>query len=166
MMSCPEHLERIGAYLDGALSGAELEAFRKHIGECTSCREELALQERMWGVLGEFKTVSGGEALRQRILEATVRARTTGSRRRSRLWWTAPLAAAAVVLIAVMLWHGEKTSGPKVLDAETIAVIEKLDVLEHLEVLENLDLLQEAVKEPILIEDPETAGTVFAEGSS
>ena len=164
-MSCPERLETISAYLDGELTGAELEAFREHLGVCADCRRELAEQERVWEVLGEFKTKTAGPGLTGRILGATVGEPARAGAGMRVLRWAGPLAAAAGLLVAVLLTQWPEKKNNK-LDAETMAVIQKLDVLEHLDVLENMDLLQEALKEPILIEDPETVGPVLEEGSS
>ena len=162
-MSCAEKFETISGYLDGELKGAELEAFRGHLSGCAECRRELAEQERMWGLLGEMKTAEPTSDLAGRILARTVgRHSGTGSMVRS-LRWIAPLAAAAMLLVAVLMWNGLGTTSK--VDSDTMAVIEKLDVLEHLDVLENMDLLQEAEKEPILIEDPDTAATVMEAGS-
>ena len=163
-MYCKEKFEEMSAYLDGELKGAELEAFRRHLEGCADCRQELAEQERMWGLLGEFKTEGASPGLRKRILTSTVGERPRTGLAVQTLRWGAPLAAAAALLVAVLVWYGGD-QGRK-LDPDTMAVIQKLDVLEHLDVLENMDLLQEAEKEPILIEDPETAGTVLEEGSS
>ena len=52
------------------------------------------------------------------------------------------------------------------LDADVVAVIEKLEVLENLELLEDLDLLQAAVVNPGIIEDPDSVGMVLEEESS
>lgn len=159
-MSCQEKFETISAYLDGELTGAELKAFREHLGGCSDCRRELAEQERMWGLLGEVKVQAGSPALTRRILGATTAKRAkVGSVGRT-LGWLVPLAAAASLLIAVVIWQ------PAKMDSETVAVIQNLNVLEHLDVLENLDLLQEAQREPLIIENPDAAQTVLEEGSS
>jgi anti-sigma factor RsiW len=162
-MSCGEKFETISAYLDGELKGAELEAFRGHLSGCAECRRELAEQERIWGLLGELETAEPMPGLTGRILDRTAGRRSgTGPLVRS-LRWITPLAAAATLLVAALIWNGVGTTSK--LDPDTIAVIEKLDVLEHLDVLESMDLLQAAEKEPILIEDPDTAATVMEEGS-
>ena len=70
------------------------------------------------------------------------------------------------MLLTVLLMTPGKPADPEPLDAETLAIIEKLDVLEQLEMLENMDLLQETVKMPLLLEFPEVAETVLAGGAS
>jgi hypothetical protein len=42
---CSRTQERIELYLDGELAGSDREEFEQHVGECPSCREELALAE-------------------------------------------------------------------------------------------------------------------------
>jgi anti-sigma factor RsiW len=163
-MSCGEKFETIGAYLDGELAGAELEAFREHLTACADCRRELAEQEKLWALLTLPVMGESTSELTERILSNTTRSRRGVLTPMRLLRWGAPMAAAAALLVAVLTMH--PSFQHKSMDAETMAVIEKLDVLEHLDVLENMDLLQESERQPILIEDPETAVRVLEEDGS
>jgi anti-sigma factor RsiW len=46
MNACEERIASIDLYLDGELRGDELEAFNRHLEECSSCRKELAERRR------------------------------------------------------------------------------------------------------------------------
>jgi len=174
-MSCEKMREDISAYLDGELGERELAAFRSHLESCADCRAELAEQEKLWALLDEGDASEVSVDLTRRILESTVGPHREREMRRRRVRWVAGVAAAASVLIAVVLWRGmnppvptSTKSGEEVgqLDAETVAVIKKLEVLENLEILEDLDLLQAAAENPIIIENPDTVSVVLGEGSS
>ena len=161
-MSCCEMHETLGAYLDGELSAGEREAFRKHLESCSDCRRELAEQERLWAFLGSFEEAEVSIGLTRRILEGTVGPRRKAGRTRP-LRWAVPVAAAAAVLVAAGVWYHFRP--PDVLDAKTVAVIEKLEVLENLDILEDLDLLQAAVANPAILKDPDAVNVVL-EGES
>ena len=166
-MSCREMIDNISAYLDGELAGSELDAFRKHLKSCPDCRAELAEQEKLWSLLGEAPLAEATGELTQRILSRTIRRRrlsVAGTVGRS-LRWLVPLAAAASVLVAVAIFR-MRMQPPDKLDAEAIAVIEKLDVLENLGVLEDFDLLQAAVENPALMDDSDVIGVALEENSS
>ena len=72
-MGCQDRLEELSAYLDGELTGAELEAFREHLRGCAACQKELAEQEAVWDLLGEFKVGETPVGLTERILDRTAR---------------------------------------------------------------------------------------------
>ncbi len=166
-MPCREMTDNISAYLDGELTGSKLDAFRKHLESCPDCRAELAEQEKLWGLLGEVRVAEATGELTQRILGRTIRRRrlrTVGAVGRP-LRWLVPLAAAASVLVAVTIFR-MRMQPPEKLDAEAIAVIEKLDVLENLGVLEDFDLLQAAVENPALMDDSDVIGVALEENSS
>jgi hypothetical protein len=52
-MKCAQTLE-VGAYVLGALSPGERDAFEKHLGECAICREEVAELAVLPGLLGRI----------------------------------------------------------------------------------------------------------------
>jgi anti-sigma factor RsiW len=43
---CEVNISRIDLYLDDELAGGDLEAFNRHMRECSSCREELIERRR------------------------------------------------------------------------------------------------------------------------
>ena len=107
------------AYVLGALEPAEADEFRRHIAECTSCREEVAAYERVTqdlpAVASEHYEVPGD--LRKRVMRevrATPKASgapTTVRAPRSRRPLVAWGGALAAVIVAVIVAVAVSSSG-------------------------------------------------------
>jgi anti-sigma-K factor RskA len=105
-----------GAYVLGALSPAEREAFEEHLLTCAACAarvDELAELPALLDTLTEADVVAAGqsEALPDTLLPRLMRA-VEGRRRRSRivLGGLAAVAAACVAALVVVLWPTSSTT--------------------------------------------------------
>jgi anti-sigma-K factor RskA len=109
--------ENAAAYVLGALTPSEADAFRRHIAECTACRDEVASFERITAALPDAGVQPDvPRELRRRVMRE-VRATPKASVERPRLratrsWrpltaWGGALAAVIVaVIVAVALSSG------------------------------------------------------------
>jgi anti-sigma factor RsiW len=116
VLTCYRARRRLGAYLDGALEGADAGRTERHLTGCTSCQREVGELRRVKALVagaaaaipdpdwtGFFPgIVRGIEAERHRTV--TVPAPS----RRWALWprWAMGGAAVAVAALALVLWQG------------------------------------------------------------
>lgn len=85
--------ERITDYIFGEMSASETSEARRHVGECTECRERVRQFERTHMALKASPAV---EPPRRIVLEV--------EKRPAPAWrWLAPLAAAAAIVVAVLI---------------------------------------------------------------
>ncbi|MCY3019672.1 MAG: zf-HC2 domain-containing protein [Planctomycetota bacterium] len=91
-MGCP-HCERIGAFLDGQLAGAERAACEEHILSCRECTLELEYMKRMALLLSV--------AMQAERQSPHARVTFSGLKQRKLLRWSKGLALAASLLFAV-----------------------------------------------------------------
>jgi mycothiol system anti-sigma-R factor len=71
MKGCDDYSATIQIYLDGELSGQDLEDFPPHLKECDACRTELEAQERLSALLHRSRPLySAPDALRARVMQA------------------------------------------------------------------------------------------------
>jgi len=54
-MKCEEYQELFTDWLDDRLSAADRAKLEQHIAECPACREELAVIQHTWDIMGEMK---------------------------------------------------------------------------------------------------------------
>jgi len=54
-MKCEEYQELFAGWLDDQLTPTERTKVEQHLTECAACREELAVMQRTWDIMGEFK---------------------------------------------------------------------------------------------------------------
>jgi len=54
-MKCEEYQELFAGWLDDQLTPTERTKVEQHLTLCASCREELAVMQRTWDIMGEFK---------------------------------------------------------------------------------------------------------------
>jgi anti-sigma-K factor RskA len=92
--------EQLDDYLLGWLPADEAAAFERHLANCPACRREQALQRAIDARLA--KTHETFDAIPSGLIERT-RQGTRALRRRSIWRWTAGLAAAAAVVLAVVI---------------------------------------------------------------
>ena len=57
-MNCRHVVNSISAYVDGELTGAEMLAIRRHLGECPECMEECESVRRAKRAVARLRTVS------------------------------------------------------------------------------------------------------------
>ena len=119
-MTCEEARLSLGAYTLGALDPSEEAEVRAHLEECASCQEEMRALEGLPALLADLTIEeASGELQPSPALYESLRERAAAedaAERDSRHRWLAPLAAAAVLVIAigggVLGWH-QLNPGPK-----------------------------------------------------
>src|SRR5262245_17810404 len=85
--------ERITDYVFGEMSGKELEEARRHIADCSQCREEVSQLERTRATLRLSQELEPPRHIRFEVEKRPVFS-----------WrWLAPIGAAAAVIIAVLI---------------------------------------------------------------
>ena len=104
-----EFVDKLEAYALGQLSGREALEVETHLRECASCSEEVrSITEVLAGIAESTPPIEPPSSLRQRVLTAVAEVPQERARvpapvdvpRRS-VWRTVPLAAAAVLVLAV-----------------------------------------------------------------
>ena len=63
-MKCEECQELFTDWLDDQLPAAKRVILEQHLAECPACREELAVIQHAWDVMGEFKTPEPSAAMK------------------------------------------------------------------------------------------------------
>jgi anti-sigma factor RsiW len=105
-MACTVTSERLGAYADNELAGADRERLHDHIEHCVDCTRQLAEYARLTSVLtGSFMRYPAPDTLRARV-RAAVMADVEASRIAGRVrpqWYRL---AAAVVVTAILTASG------------------------------------------------------------
>jgi Putative zinc-finger len=118
VLSCYWHKPRIGAYLDGALTGGKAEATGVHLDRCVSCRGEadslrqlgdrlrrsLTVSDPDWA--GFWAGIARGIETDRHVPAKPVPARATW---RPRVAWGG--AAAAVLLVSLTFWQVSQPTG-------------------------------------------------------
>jgi anti-sigma factor RsiW len=129
VVTCLIVRRRIGAYLDGALEGAQAEAAARHLARCAACRREADGLRRMRAMLQRTLGPAGSPAEPDwtgfwpgivRGIEAGSRAPRAATARR--VWfrprWALGGALVAASLVSVTFWQA--TQGPPALDDPVI----------------------------------------------
>ena len=103
-MSC-EHAHQDGAYVLGALSPAERQAFEQHLATCPDCARSVRELAGLPGLLARvdpeiLTSPPGGDPVPETLLPALVD--EVGRTQRRRTWVTAGTAAAAAVAVTVL----------------------------------------------------------------
>ncbi len=73
MFACSRHRKRLGAYLDGELSGPERASVERHLETCESCRSVLSGLKELGPLLGAFDAPPVPSGLTGRVMAAAVR---------------------------------------------------------------------------------------------
>ncbi|HEV7193879.1 MAG TPA: zf-HC2 domain-containing protein [Jatrophihabitantaceae bacterium] len=109
------------AYVLGALSDAERDAFEAHLAECDECTRRVAESQPVVGLLAgldeaaftDVDTVHVDEPLPETLLPGLLRAVRKEQRRRVRLVGALTgLAAASVIALGVVAWPSAHHAGP------------------------------------------------------
>ncbi len=145
-MDCRKIQEDLVAHLDGELKPGAARAVREHLDRCPACRleaQKLSAAGELFDNLMDIEAPADFTALTmQKALSAPEK---QAARKPRLLWRLVPLAASAVVILALTLWF-IRPGGPE--KVETLApseqeIVENIDILENLELLEDLELLSE-----------------------
>ena len=135
MSMCLRHRKRLGAYLDGELSGRERASVERHLEMCDSCRAVLSGLKELKPLLIAFDVPPVPSGLTARVMTAERnRQREAATADWNPLkWWrmtSAPMRWAAVVMPIVGLAAGlvlEWTSAPPIAQTTTAAQADPLD---------------------------------------
>jgi anti-sigma factor RsiW len=84
-MSCPQVREMFSAYLDGAISGREMQQVSNHLDACGECKQEFEAWRGVQQVLGQVGAVKAPADLGLRLRLAI----SHESARRQGHWWDA-----------------------------------------------------------------------------
>jgi mycothiol system anti-sigma-R factor len=68
MISCAEAVERLWAYLDGALTSDEKAALEEHLGFCRVCCGEVEFARRLRGFLAQSAAEELPDDVRARLI--------------------------------------------------------------------------------------------------
>src|ERR1700749_4234303 len=63
-MKCEEYQELFTDWLDDQLPADKRAKLEQHITECPACREELAVIQHTWDIMGEFKAPEPSAAMK------------------------------------------------------------------------------------------------------
>jgi Putative zinc-finger/HEAT repeats len=139
-MKCEEYQELFTDWLDNQLPAAECAKIEQHIAGCPECREELAVIQHAWDMMGEFKAPEPSAAMKvnfQAMLneyKESVQVQKDGwenlKERFSSLWqlqprW--PLAYSLVIAVVCLggaFWFAHNSRQEQQLDALTSQVHE------------------------------------------
>jgi len=108
MKSCRWYEDRLGAYVDRVLSGAEMRLVWQHLGQCQSCRQSYEELRRLVQALSRLPSPEAGvdfwPTMRRRLRAYALAERSSPGRRE--LPWPALLwPALAAAVVAVLLWN-------------------------------------------------------------
>ena len=104
-MNCKMASQKLGAYLDGELSGAEMLALRGHLRDCGACAEEAESLRSLKSALFSLSCCPAPEGLEQRLMSA-IRCEAAPLFRRGGkglLWGSALVAVATAGFLFVWL---------------------------------------------------------------
>lgn len=122
-MKCEKDKGEITDYLSGQMTAEKVKDFEMHLADCTSCREELNIQQEVWSMLGILKVPVTSPELDysfKRMLNEE--SNSTAVVPRVNIFWRV---AAAVILIASGFAAGYFTNKP----SASYAYKEKVDSL-------------------------------------
>jgi len=137
-MSTDRYANRLGDYVDGALTDRDRQLFETHLAACETCRTEVGSLTRIREAARALPRLNPPEHLWKQI-EASLRAREPSLRPTSKLWsWSNGLAMAATVLlligsIGLFLWWELFSHEPSPEDPIQIAnyVVAELELAEQ-----------------------------------
>lgn len=146
-MDCKER-DRLVAYADGELDGAEASELHAHIEKCPDCRARMELLKRSYAALEHL-----GDASVPAGFAARVKSRT--HRRLVRMpFYAAGAVAVAATLLLMFAMHGaavkpggtltvQPPSATASVTPEEMAIVQDMDVLENYDVLSDLDTIKD-----------------------
>ncbi|MEZ5355684.1 MAG: hypothetical protein R2762_23875 [Bryobacteraceae bacterium] len=148
-------------YCDRTLSPDMAEGLERHFAVCADCREAVEAQRAVWAALDEFKPDFAVGAFDDEVLARV--AEESRPRWGRLLAWpnfssapVIPLAAAAMVLMAVMLFRApladstdDNGDGVRFLKSDLIVDVEQVDrTLDDIEMLRQLGLASSTADQP------------------
>ena len=146
-MDC-EYRDKLVAYADGELDGAEARELHAHIETCADCRARLALLKRSYAALEHLGDVAVPEGFAARVKSRT-------HRRLVRMpFYAGGAVAVAATLLLMFATHGtsvrpqgnisvQPPSAAAGVTAEEMAIVQDMDVLENYDVLSDLDTIKD-----------------------
>jgi anti-sigma factor RsiW len=156
-MRCPLQDEEFASilleYCDRTLAPDVAASLERHFEVCGACRESIEAQRAVWAALDEFKPESISAGFDEEVLSRVARERRPGAGRL--LAWpdfsvrrVLPVAAAAMVLMAVGLFHGrlapsagEVEDSTRFMKSDLIVDVEQVDsTLDDIEMLRQMGL--------------------------
>jgi anti-sigma factor RsiW len=101
-MNCKCVSQKIGSYLDGELTGSEMQAMRSHLYECAACAEETESYRSLKSALSSLPCCAPPADLEERLMR-NIRLESGPVRRRHAgiLWSSAIVAAATAGFVFV-----------------------------------------------------------------
>lgn len=175
-MSCERFREKVEAFVDGALEGAERQAVAEHLALCAGCQKEARALRRLHEMLGASADRAPSNSL-ERSFSARLRAEVKSERRRAGFWarWLSPrfafgalaVSAAAAATILAVWWTGPSPlpgsrEGERVAAADAVSpdLLAKMEMLRHLDTLEHLELLEGVTEDEFeaVSESPDLGG--------
>ncbi len=178
-MNCFELNEHLSAYADGELDPGLSALVRTHLSACSSCRARLQEMDRVWELLGGYKSVEAPPgfdgSVRERIEEGMMPARRTSIRK---VWAVGAVAAAVLCAFGIFSWLSGAGSGPDVPGTGTAVLDEQdegeilgelerypgfLELLSGLEVAEENEVDIDLLENLEIIEDSESGAGSRAE---
>lgn len=144
-MNCAKIKRELVAYLDGELSERKVSALRSHLEQCPACKLEAEKLSASATFLDEIEDIEPGPDFLKKVM---VRTRSLPvmlpARRLFVVRKLIPVAAAAMIILAVSLWLAwPQTAKPVELSPEELEIVQNMEVLENIELLENMDLLSD-----------------------
>lgn len=104
-MSCDLEYSVAHSYFDGELSVAEVFEFKRHLGRCPDCIDELAALNAVRDSLKHAHLYEAAPASLRRKIRADLHAITPTTRRSLFLAWRGLAVAAGLLLVVLILWR-------------------------------------------------------------
>lgn len=114
-MKCEQYEELFAGWMSDELKPTEREALEQHLSSCAGCREELAVMQQMWDMMGEVETPEPSPNVRvkfQAMLDTykdsvgEQRAQSRLKDQLARLWQWQPRWPLAYSLVIVLISFG------------------------------------------------------------
>ncbi|HEY7617604.1 MAG TPA: anti-sigma factor, partial [Terriglobales bacterium] len=133
--------EDLALYALGSLEGEERTALEKHLDHCPGCRGEL---EQLRGDMALLALSTAGSApprrVRQRLMDSVaMEPRHPRAPKRSLWWnWAGWAAAAAMFVVAILLWRGNSSLGRELAYWRSLAGQQTSQLQEARQIVETL----------------------------
>src|SRR5258707_1420147 len=105
-MSCDLDNALLHSYFDGELSVIGAAEFQYHLARCSDCIDELAAMSSVRGSLKHARLYESAPASLRLKIRVGIHSRAPQTRPSPLLGWRGLAAAAAIVLVALILWRG------------------------------------------------------------
>jgi anti-sigma factor RsiW len=116
-MTCKSVSQKLDSYLDGELTGGEMQAMRTHLYDCAACAEEAESYRSIKSALSNLPCCDPPVGLEERLMRSVGLEPAPAIRRHAGFVWTSAIAAAAAVGF-VCVWY----AGPRGQSAPSVVV--------------------------------------------